>query len=704
MERRSIILVFLSVLLLCFASNACGSDYEPAREYYADPGAADHGVAGSRTITSILTSVGTSTYATIVLPRLRIGTTTVYRIGRDVDWSAYTKITLKPMPGAILSHGAYTINWGGKLDVLPGQQVFNGTGVVTLADKEIYPDLFGADNSGSVESIAAINKAIASLPANGVLKLAGIYKVKPVSTTTFITLKSNMELSGNGTIKIADDTGNFDVLIGQSGAVANIKIKDITIDMNPTGNTSATVSTAVGSKQRAILFTDANNIEVSGVRFNPYVGVWAVIVTGTNCKNIRVTNNHFYFLPIVAKANYDNTAVYVEADTYVISDNVFYSAMASYARSAIELHDHNGVATGNTIKGFQTGVHVVGPNDAGTVEQITGHVVSGNTIMQAMNGVLIWPSVTAPTTTMSGIVVSDNTIDILSADWFAIHGSSTAQTRGIGTVLLDTVGACDISDLIITGNTITFKKENRLVEEGYLSAGIFLINKEKNISNFSVAGNIIKNAPGNGIMLNIGSIGGDVSNGRVDGNIIIDAGQNSSLLWPAYRNAIAGARKLSNVAIENNTIVDTGEVALNGVYSINLSHTTTTASNVRVRNNPVYTASGLAMLNSVEAAGIYGDMVVSALPDTYIPALNLGNCFTRTLTADTTVAAPATSHQAVIGDRITFIFTQHASSAKTVAFNAVYKIGSWVMTTAPEGKSMIDFVYDGTNWVGGVHQ
>jgi len=101
------------------------------------------------TIQAALTAIGTSNKVTLLL---RPGT---WVISSNADWSAYTNVTFKIVPGAVISHGAFTVN-------LPNLDaglytVFSGTGIVTLSGalNEVQSAWFGF-SSGST---AAVNKA-----------------------------------------------------------------------------------------------------------------------------------------------------------------------------------------------------------------------------------------------------------------------------------------------------------------------------------------------------------------------------------------------------------------------------------------------------------------------------------------------------------------------------------------------------------------
>jgi hypothetical protein len=67
--------------------------------------------------------------------------------------------------------------------------------------------------------------------------------------------------------------------------------------------------------------------------------------------------------------------------------------------------------------------------------------------------------------------------------------------------------------------------------------------------------------------------------------------------------------------------------------------------------------------------------------------LNLSNNFNHTLTEDTTLAAPT---NAVAGQSGVIHFTQHASSAKTLAYNAFWKFAGGTVPTLTATNGAID--------------
>lgn len=66
-----------------------------------------------------------------------------------------------------------------------------------------------------------------------------------------------------------------------------------------------------------------------------------------------------------------------------------------------------------------------------------------------------------------------------------------------------------------------------------------------------------------------------------------------------------------------------------------------------------------------------------------------------TLTGDITVGAPS---NAVAGQHLVFIFTQNGTGGHTVSWNAVY-VNEPTLAETANLVQVVEFVYDGTNWI-----
>jgi hypothetical protein len=83
-------------------------------------------------------------------------------------------MALKIVKGGVVTTTGYTLTFIGQLDAGP-YQVFSGTGTVTGL-KKVKPEWFGADPTGTVDSAAAMAKALAAIEANGgILEVDGVY-------------------------------------------------------------------------------------------------------------------------------------------------------------------------------------------------------------------------------------------------------------------------------------------------------------------------------------------------------------------------------------------------------------------------------------------------------------------------------------------------------------------------------------------------
>lgn len=172
------------------------------------------GTTTGATISAALTTIGVSDRVILVL------TTGTWTISADTDWSAYSNVTLKFAPGAKISHGAYTVSWGGAIDAMPNQQIRTGTGAWTLSTNvpEVWVDWFGVNTTpGTTDMINAINTAANSINTGYVRFLGNIYAV----STTIIspTALHPIKFVGTGKIEATGGTrikwigGNSDSII-----------------------------------------------------------------------------------------------------------------------------------------------------------------------------------------------------------------------------------------------------------------------------------------------------------------------------------------------------------------------------------------------------------------------------------------------------------------------------------------------------------
>lgn len=135
------------------------------------------------TVTACLTAIGTTTKATVFLAP---GTWT---FSSNVDYSSYTNITFKLPPGAIISHGSYTLNIP---NIEAGlYQIFTGAGAVTISGnvKEAYPEWWATNTTpGTTDMSDAIQAALAAHP------------ITKLSATTYLVTETLTILTGHSII------------------------------------------------------------------------------------------------------------------------------------------------------------------------------------------------------------------------------------------------------------------------------------------------------------------------------------------------------------------------------------------------------------------------------------------------------------------------------------------------------------------------
>jgi len=163
------------------AGSGCWKLAYTGMEYVPDPSCADQNGTSGNSIKNLLIAIGTTNRATIKLENSKIAGTT-YTVASNADWSAYTNVTFKIVPGALLQTATgTTTTFGGPLDAGP-YQVFDcvGTGKVVLASGSVSSVLSAWFGNGS----DAINQALKNAGDNiGKLEITpGTYVISsPIS-------------------------------------------------------------------------------------------------------------------------------------------------------------------------------------------------------------------------------------------------------------------------------------------------------------------------------------------------------------------------------------------------------------------------------------------------------------------------------------------------------------------------------------------
>jgi hypothetical protein len=146
-------------------------------------------------ITAALTAIGIVNKATLLL---RPGT---WVISSNADWSAYTNVTFKIVPGAVLQIATgTTTTFGGPVEA-GLYQIFHcdGTGAVAFGRiPQVVPQWFGVVGDGTDES-TNIQKAIDSTLAGGELYFPRVSSYYGISAELTVVGKNGITIRGDGT-------------------------------------------------------------------------------------------------------------------------------------------------------------------------------------------------------------------------------------------------------------------------------------------------------------------------------------------------------------------------------------------------------------------------------------------------------------------------------------------------------------------------
>ncbi|GAA3413031.1 glycosyl hydrolase family 28-related protein [Paenibacillus hodogayensis] len=554
---------------------------------------------------------------------------------------------------------------------------------------------FGAKGDGATDDMDSIQAAIDVVYALGggtVFFPKGTYSVSPLLSTRRIVPKSNVHLLGEGTnsvIKVKDDAGDYWTIIGNFQTwpkVSNVSIRGLRFDQNPSGNTTCSIDhrrTDYYWTQFCISLFDYENIEVSDCTFDPICGWNTVVLNNPQSKNAVVRNCTFNFVHARGFDGYDNSAVYMNGKSHTVTNCRFYAAPGEKAVGAIETHTGQSVVSNNISDGYVTGVHIQASETSGEHADMT---VTGNTFTNAAHAIQFWPY---KEHSLKNVTVAGNTISLANAQ------KQGTMMVGIGafpgSLPPDFTGMFE--NITITGNTITceeeFVKRTNLLEGFCYGIGFV---RDTSVNNVIISDNIIKNAPVAAIHIGNTSKVGTMSNLRITGNLIVNAGH-----YPAanetYKAAILLRSTVAGAKIAGNTIQETYGTSL-GLYSIRLNAADGTFINVEVTDNLISSKQGGLWLDlhasvRTDEASARLKFASSALDD---PLLETGTTYqsgTIVLAAGTafTPGASPAGYRILSGGTFGALSgitaTGSAGSYKVVVNDsALLKVGQWIKIAA----------------------
>ena len=345
------------------------------------------------TIQSALTAIGTSNNVTLLL---RPGT---WVISSNADWSAYTNVTFKIVPGAVISHGAFTVKI--PIPAVGLYQWLSGPGLVTFYGRvlDIYAEWFGAAGDLSTDDAVPLQAAIASGAASNfpVTLLNKGYK-----STVALTMSTNFQkLRGQGVASViwGDHTGY--VLTVGTGATERVglTLEDLQV-WSPTGKGILFTAVGKGSFRNLWSWAAGNNFVVDE---NNLITIFDHLTASANLYTFM--RSMYANLPAVT-----STAAGILVQRTTVESNAL-----TFIAPNVE-----GVGgTGIRVIGTHTGITFIGPESEGNTGY--GYEFNGGTGLLANLSVI---NGYAESNTAGAIL----TIQVICMELSGHYGSSGATT------------------------------------------------------------------------------------------------------------------------------------------------------------------------------------------------------------------------------------------------------------------------------------
>lgn len=371
------------------------------------------------------------------------------------------------------------------------------TGIVTGRYKLRYSGAvnvkwFGAVGDGTTDDTASIQSAIDNhndllVPDDNVF-LVGV-----TSAYLLIDSKTDFKISGNGTIKLADNSP----VLSSKGVVfvsnsTNVSISGIKIDGNNVNNTGNTLSTT--GLVSGIFISESKDVLIYDTKI-------------VDCNNVGIyfTSNS---VRCVATDNFILDSFGTELKVGLNSHGTFIGNVCEYNRDV-----HAGVNK-------QDGIAMV--RDSGTMI-LTGNKLSIGASVTLLPSMLIWIR------SFTDIIISDNIVKSASPLSYSIEAAGL-QSSGNNVLIDNNILDGSIAFISSTAYTINNIKitNNSIVGSSSISIPASSLTTNK----ISVIGNNIENTSANGIEIN-------ATRGVISNNIINQNG-NHAIFLEGTLNSVNG--------------------------------------------------------------------------------------------------------------------------------------------------------------------
>lgn len=146
----------------------------------------------SNSLASLAATIGTSLNATIVLPHTGTGNTTAYNVLQNLDLSTYGNITFIVNRGAVITHGANTVDMPAPQTGI--YQIFSGAGAVTFnTNLGTTPQWFGTEYKGA--DIASANALVLGSDGN-YFDVTGTTTITSIGTMGVAGFEATLQFDG----------------------------------------------------------------------------------------------------------------------------------------------------------------------------------------------------------------------------------------------------------------------------------------------------------------------------------------------------------------------------------------------------------------------------------------------------------------------------------------------------------------------------
>ena len=424
-------------------------------------------------------------------------------IQSQVAWTFDTVADMKNSNNLINGSYAQTLGFhnvndgGGALYKITNSGTANEMDVIAVGDlyahltdyQVITPEQFGAYGDGTHDDAPNIRCALSYINSKngGTLLLnTKTYLINSVANpdetvTRFFNIPNNLTMIGKGTIKVADNFGDYDCIFVYVSALDNITFKDFTIDDNTTNNPVLNTTGGTEGHNRTafrLIAYATKNITIDNITFDDCAGVWQIIME--KVINGRITNVTINYSTDV-NINYDRTSIYFGALYGEINNCTLYGN--GKGGTAFELHGNDNIFTNNYVEDYGGGIFITNQNIVN--EDIKRLEVCSNTLIIRRRAIECW--LDSDDKNIDLISIHDNLVEITDQN-------SSGDILGIGGYTIFGNNST-VKDCLIYNNTIKTNNTNAypIRFEYDASANTFTMN------NLRISDNIISGVMKQGI-------------------------------------------------------------------------------------------------------------------------------------------------------------------------------------------------------------